>query len=122
MIGYVTIGTNDFEAAMKFYDAVLASLGAKRAMNFEDRLQFYGNGKGAMLAVAKPYDDGKAGFGNGTMVALSAPTRETVDRVHQDALAAGAKDEGAPGLRGDTFYGAYFRDPDGNKLCVFKMG
>jgi predicted lactoylglutathione lyase len=56
------------------------------------------------------------------MVSLAAPSREVVDKVHKKALSLGATDEGAPGLRGDTFYGAYFRDLDGNKFCVFKMG
>jgi len=121
MIGYVTIGTNDFEKSKKFYDAVLAGLGGKRTMTME-RMQGYGSGKGPMLAVCLPYDGKAATGGNGTMVALAAPSRETVDKVYADALAHGATDEGAPGLRGDTFYGAYFRDPDGNKLCVFKVG
>ena len=121
MIGYVTLGTNDLETAKKFYDAVLVGLDGKRTMAME-RMQGYGSGKGAMLALIKPYDEKAATSGNGAMVALSAPSREVVDKVHADALAHGGKDEGAPGLRGDTFYGAYFRDLDGNKLCVFKAG
>ena len=75
-----------------------------------------------MLGVCKPYDGKPATGGNGTMVALTAKSREIVDAVHAAALAAGGADEGAPGLRGDTFYGAYFRDLDGNKLCVFHYG
>lgn len=123
MIGYVTIGTNDYDRARKFYDAVLAGLGGKRTMEFDNRLQGYGNGTSpVMFAVAKPYDGKPATSGNGTMVALSAPSREAVDKVYADAIRHGATDEGAPGLRGDTFYGAYFRDKDGNKICVFKMG
>ena len=123
MIGYVTIGTNDYDRARKFYDAVLAALGGKRTMEFDGRIQGYGNGSSpVMFAVAKPYNEKSATAGNGTMVALVAPSREAVDRVHADALKHGASDEGAPGLRGDTFYGAYFRDPDGNKICVFYTG
>ncbi|HEY1612332.1 MAG TPA: VOC family protein [Rhizomicrobium sp.] len=121
MIGYVTLGTNDMERAKMFYDAVLEGLDGKRTMAL-DRMQGYGSGKGAMLAVIKPYDEKQATGGNGAMVALTAPSREMVNKVHADALAHGGQDEGAPGLRGDTFYGAYFRDPDGNKLCVFHMG
>lgn len=122
MIGYVTLGTNDFERSKKFYDAVLAGLGAGRTMAME-RMQGYGvKGSPVMLAVCKPYNGEAATAGNGTMVSFFAPSREVVDKVHADALANGARDEGAPGLRGDTFYGAYFRDPDGNKLCVFHMG
>ncbi len=123
MIGYITIGTNDFEKSKSFYDAVLGELGGKRAMTM-DRMQGYGNGKvPVMLAICKPYDDKPATHGNGTMVSLAAPSREHVDKVHAKALSLGGKDEGAPGLRGTgNFYGAYFRDLDGNKFCVFKMG
>ena len=121
MIGYVTIGANDFEKSKKFFDTVLMGLDGKRTMTME-RMQGYGSGKGPMLAVCMPYDGKAASGGNGTMVALAAPSREAVDKVHADALAAGGTDEGAPGLRGDTFYGAYFRDLDGNKFCVFKIG
>jgi catechol 2,3-dioxygenase-like lactoylglutathione lyase family enzyme len=121
MIGYATIGTNDFEKSRGFYDKVLAALGGKRSFA-SDRMQGYTSKAGAMLAVCKPYDGGKAVPGNGNMLALAAPSRELVDKTYADALANGATDEGAPGLRGDTFYGAYFRDLDGNKICVFKSG
>ncbi|HSM94626.1 MAG TPA: VOC family protein [Rhizomicrobium sp.] len=121
MIGYVTIGTNDLERAKKFYGALAEELGGKPTFSNE-RMQGYGSKGGAMLAVCTPYDGKSATGGNGTMVSLAAPSKELVDKVHARALSMGAKDEGAPGLRGDTFYGAYFRDPDGNKLCVFKSG
>jgi predicted lactoylglutathione lyase len=122
MIGYVTLGSNDLDRAKTFYDAVLAGLGGGRTFA-NDRMQGYGaKGSPVMLMVCKPYDGNGASSGNGTMISLAAPSREVVDKVYKDAIAAGAKDEGAPGLRGDTFYGAYFRDLDGNKLCVFKMG
>lgn len=122
MIGYVTLGSNDFEKAMAFYDTVLGELGGKRTWTM-DRIQFYGSAqRGPMVAICRPYDEKPATPGNGTMTSLAAPSRELVDRTHAAALAAGAKDEGAPGLRTDTFYGAYFRDLDGNKLCVFHMG
>lgn len=119
MIGYVTLGTNDFTRAVAFYDAVLAELGAKR-FETNDRSVFWGKRRGlGMLAVYKPYDGQPATVGNGGMVALGARERDQVDRLHRTALSLGASDEGAPGLRGDNFYGAYFRDLDGNKLCVF---
>jgi catechol 2,3-dioxygenase-like lactoylglutathione lyase family enzyme len=122
MIGYATLGSNDFEKAKAFYDVVLAELGGKRTMT-QDRIQGYGSvGGGAMLAVCKPYDGKPATPGNGVMISLSAPSRQVVDKVHATALAQGGTDEGPPGLRGETFYGAYFRDLDGNKLCVFKIG
>ena len=122
MIGYATIGANDLERASKFYDAVLAPLGGARAFANE-RMQFYMSPSiPGMIAVCKPYDEQKATAGNGSMFGLAAASREQVDAIHAAAIAAGGLDEGAPGMRTDTFYGAYFRDPDGNKICAFKMG
>jgi catechol 2,3-dioxygenase-like lactoylglutathione lyase family enzyme len=122
MIGYATIGANDFEKSKRFYDVVLAPLGGKRTMT-SDRMQGYGApGSPGMVAICKPYDQKTATPGNGMMVALAAASRDVVDQVHKAALSEGGADEGAPGDRGGGFYGAYFRDPDGNKLCVFNMG
>jgi catechol 2,3-dioxygenase-like lactoylglutathione lyase family enzyme len=122
MIGYVTLGTNDLGRAEKFYDALLAELGGKRVMA-NDRMRFYGAGRGQpMIAICTPHDQKTATVGNGTMVALAAGSKEAVDRVYQKAIALGAKDEGAPGQRNPSFYGGYFRDPDGNKLVAFVMG
>lgn len=120
MIGYVTLGTNDLERAAAFYDEVLALLGGKQIWK-NDRGIGWG-AKGPMLAVMKPFDQQTATPGNGTMVALAADSRETVDAVHRLAIEQGGRDEGAPGMRTKTFYGAYFRDLDGNKLAVYKMG
>ena len=122
MIGYVTLGTNDLARAEKFYDALLAELGGKRIMSNE-RMRFYGFGPGKpFLAICKPFDGKPATAGNGTMVALSAESKDAVERVYKKAIALGARDEGAPGPRGDNFYGAYFRDFDGNKFAAFIMG
>ena len=123
MIGYATIGTNDLDRATKFYDAVLATLGGGRTFANGDRMQFYGSkGTPAMIAVSKPYDEKPATVGNGSMFGLPAASKEQVDAAYAAAMAAGGTDDGAPGQRLPTFYGAYFRDPDGNKICVFKMG
>ncbi len=121
MIGYITLGTSDLQRAASFYDALLSVLGAERAMEM-DHIIAWGTSDGqTMLCAAKPHDGNAASSGNGTMVALTAPSREIVDQVHAKAMELGSKDEGAPGLRGNNFYGAYFRDLDGNKLCVFRM-
>lgn len=121
MIGYTMVGTNNLEAAAKFYDALLGEAGAKRAMENE-RMVMWGFGKGApMFGVVKPFDGKPATVGNGTMIALACPDHATVDKLHARAMELGAQDEGAPGLRGDAFYGGYFRDLDGNKLVFFNM-
>ena len=122
MLGYITLGSNDFEKSKAFYEKALASMGVRKTFANE-RMQGYGvKGQPGSLVVCAPYDGAKATHGNGTMVALTAPSRQVVDKVHADAIAAGAADEGAPGIRTGTFYGAYFRDMDGNKICIFTMG
>ena len=121
MIGYVTIGTNDMNRATAFYDKLLAEVGGKQVFGM-DRIKFYGNGPGKpMLAVCVPYDKQPQHRGNGNMVAIPGGSREGVDKLHKKAMELGATDEGAPGERMPTFYGAYVRDPDGNKLCFFDM-
>ena len=121
MIGYATIGSNDPERAHAFYDAVLAPLGGKRVFANE-RLQFWASRQmPGMIAVGTPFE-GEASVGNGAMFGLAAPTRDVVDEVYAAAIAAGAKCEGAPGQRTERFYGAYFRDLEGNKLCAYKLG
>ncbi len=118
MIGYATIGVNDLDKARGFYDKVLGALGGGRTMAF-DRMQFYGaKGTPSMLAICKPYDEKPATAGNGSMFGIPA-TKAGVDAAHAAALEAGGTCEGPPGQRLPTFYGAYFRDLDGNKLCVF---
>ena len=122
MIGYTTLGTNDLPRAVAFYDELLGTLGAKRVTDFLGKGQGWGNGKGKPLfGVLRPYDGQPASIGNGTMVALPVADRAQVDAFHAKALTLGASDEGAPGARTDHFYGGYFRDLDGNKICVFCM-
>jgi len=121
MIGYVTVGSNDLKKAATFYDELLSVIGGKRVWNME-RFINWGNAKGSpMLGVVIPYDKEPATAGNGTMVAIAAGSSDKVDELYAKALALGAQDEGAPGNRTERFYGAYFRDLDGNKLCVFHM-
>jgi hypothetical protein len=127
MIGYTLVGSNDLENAKSFYDGVFGTIGAKRMMEFEGGTCAWGRDPmQPMFGVCKPYDGNAATSGNGTMISIVVDKRGLVDAVHAKALALGGKDEGAPGLRGpegdQAFYGGYFRDLDGNKLCVFKMG
>ncbi len=121
MIGYVTLGTNDLKRAGEFYDGVLGELGARRFMENE-RMIGWGTQPGQpLLMVAKPYDGKQATVGNGVMVALNVANAEAVKKVHAKAMQLGGTDEGAPGPRGDSFNGGYFRDLDGNKLVAFCM-
>ena len=122
MVGYTTLGTNDLPRALTFFDALLGEFGAKQMMN-NGRIVIYGKEFGnGMFAICTPFNKEKATPGNGVMIALNMETTEAVDKLHAKALALGAQDEGAPGQRGPGFYGAYFRDFDGNKFCGFKMG
>lgn len=119
MIAYTTLGTNDIARAGRFYDELMAALGAQRVMDF-GRMVIWGTAPNApMFAVCTPYDGQKATVGNGTMVALAAPDRATVDRLYDKVISLGATCEGKPGVRAEQFYVAYFRDLDGNKLNFF---
>ncbi len=130
MIGYATLGTNNINAARGFYDGLLGSIGAGRIMEFGDELggfTMWGTSWDKPgVAVTLPYDKNAATVGNGNMIVLTVDTRAKVDALHAKALELGGTCEGPPGLRGDegpqAFYGAYFRDLDGNKLCAFRMG
>lgn len=121
MVGYVTLGTDDLDRAIAFYDALLTGIGGKQVVN-DGRMVVWAGGPGGMLAVCKPHDGNAAGVGNGTMVALAAGSKEGVHALYDKAIALGASDEGGPGPRSGSFYGGYFRDLDGNKLCAFHIG
>ncbi|MEX2453946.1 MAG: VOC family protein [Rhodospirillaceae bacterium] len=119
MFGHITVGTNDLARAARCYDTVLATLGHGRFMESAGRFVGYGNAQGGHFFVMTPFDGRSATVGNGVHVAFLAPSRAGVDAFHAAALAAGGTDEGAPGLRPryhEHYYGAYVRDPDGNKL------
>ena len=123
MIGYVTLGTNDLERAAKFYDRLCGLLDTGRMMEFDTFIAWGKPGGGAGIGLTKPYDGKPATVGNGVMVALAARDKAHVDEIYNAAIEMGAKDEGAPGPRGDDgFYAGYFRAPDGNKLNAFVMG
>jgi len=131
MIGYVTLGSDNMPRARTFYDELLGStIGAKRIMEFGDDMggfTMWGTGFDKPgLAVTNPYNKEPAVAGNGNMAALATNSRSKVDEIHAKALELGGTCEGPPGLRGEegdqAFYGAYFRDPDGNKLAAFCIG
>jgi len=121
MIGYVTLGTNDIEKAAKFYDELLAVLGAKRFMEMDNFIAWAVNPTSPAISVTRPYDGNPATVGNGVMISLAAGSPEMVDRIYNKAIELGAQDEGPAGPRGENFYAGYFRDMDGNKLNAFCM-
>lgn len=119
MIGYVTLGTNDLSRGAGFYDAIAAELGVGRMME-TDNFIAWGEPEGAPgIGLTKPFDGNPATVGNGVMVALEAKDEAQVQRLHAIALEHGGTCEGLPGPRGEGFYAAYFRDPDGNKMNAF---
>ena len=131
MIGYVTLGSDDMPRARAFYDELLEStIGAKRIMQFGDEaggFTMWGTGFDKPgLAVTNPYNKEPALAGNGNMSAIAVNSQGKVDEIYAKALELGGTCEGAPGVRGEegpqAFYGAYFRDLDGNKLCAFRIG
>ena len=126
MIGYVTLGIDDLEAARTYYDALLGGLGASRLLQLpeeEGGFTLYGTDwSQPALAVVRPNDGGLQQPGNGNMVAFVMDRRDKVDAFHARALELGGTDEGGPGLRADpamNFYAAYVRDPEGHKLAAF---
>ena len=123
MIGYVTIGVRDMDAAKAYYSKLLSDLGASVLMDME-RIAFIGTGMDApMLAVCVPYNEGDPDPGNGNMVAINAGSKEQVDALYKKAIELGATCDGEPGQRiEDMFYGAYVRDPDGNKSVFYVFG
>ena len=122
MIGYVTLGTNKYDEAAAFYDALLGELGAGRMMDGDNFIAWSTGPGSPAISIIKPADGNAATVGNGVMVAIGVDSKEKVDALHAKALQLGGSDEGAPGQRGDTFYAGYFRDLDGNKLNAFFFG
>ena len=117
MMSHVSIGTNRFEAARAFYDAVLAPLGVKRVMEHPG-VAAYGK-LYPEFWVGAPFDGQPANVGNGTHFGFFAESREQVDAFWQAAIAAGASPDGPPGPRplyGKPYYGCFVRDLDGHKI------
>lgn len=124
MFSHVFVGVNHFEQALDFYNAVLSELGIQQ--RFCERTRPWAGWQSVgqvrpLFLIGSPYDGELARVGNGAMVAFSAPTRQCVDKAYATALQHGGLSEGAPGLRPAyhaDYYGAYFRDPEGNKIGV----
>ncbi|MBV8393304.1 MAG: VOC family protein [Alphaproteobacteria bacterium] len=121
MFSHVTVGSNDVARAKTFYDAATGPLGLVRKADYPEAAG-YGRPDGRpQLWVLSPADKKAATVGNGITIGLEAGTRAAVDAAYKAAMAAGGKDEGKPGIRKHyhpNYYGAYVRDPDGNKVCI----
>lgn len=128
MFSHVFIGISDFDRALAFYRPLMAALGV--AERFCDPGRPWAGwesspGPRPLLLIGRPFNGQPHAPGNGQMVALLAASRQQVDEAHAIALAHGGRCEGPPGLRPHDhlhyhphYYGAYFRDPDGNKLAL----
>jgi catechol 2,3-dioxygenase-like lactoylglutathione lyase family enzyme len=125
LIIYTTLGVQDLARSTAFYDAVFAALGCKRSEKVDEGWAAWGPpyDGGVSFWICKPFDGRAPTHGNGTMIALRAGSEAEVCAFYEAALAHGGSDEGAPGTRPyyePSFYVAYVRDPDGNKLaCAF---
>jgi len=123
MLGYVTIGALDSEKSGRFYDAVLGAIGAKRSFSEGGWIGYTAKGAdSATVMICPPFDKKPATSGNGMMISFKGDSKSEVEAAHKAGLANGGKDEGAPGPRpadSKTFFGAYLRDPTGNKICVY---
>jgi catechol 2,3-dioxygenase-like lactoylglutathione lyase family enzyme len=124
MLSHVHVGVTDFERAFAFYAGVMGELGFVLKFSEPDTPWAGWMQEGVarpLFLIGHPHDGEAHHPGNGQMIALLAPDREAVARCHARAVASGARCEGAPGLRPHyhpDYYGAYFRDPDGNKIGV----
>ncbi|MFN3493443.1 MAG: VOC family protein [Hydrogenophaga sp.] len=124
MLSHVFVGVSDFERSLRFYSAVMGCMGHTLRFSEPERPWAGWHSEGGrrpFFVIALPHDREAHHSGNGQMTAFMAPSRAVVDAAHAEALAHGGRCEGPPGLRLQyhaNYYGAYFRDPDGNKLAV----
>ncbi|KKC24228.1 VOC family protein [Sphingomonas sp. SRS2] len=116
---HIVLGTNDIDKARTFYDNALAPLGMKRMLDF-DHASMWGGDQPALM-ITRPANGEPATFANGGTVGLAASSRKSVDEFHAAGLGNGGTCDGKPGKRAfhPDAYGAYLRDPEGNKICAY---
>jgi catechol 2,3-dioxygenase-like lactoylglutathione lyase family enzyme len=122
MFNHIMVGSNDIERSQRFYDAVLAAIGAGAAMrnvSATGHVRLFYRHDGNMFAVTQPIDGKPATVANGATIGFRCGSSAQVDAFHAAALAhGGAPIEDPPGPRKAGYYIAYVRDPDGHKLCA----
>lgn len=122
MISYTTVGSNDLEKSKQFYDALFGEIGVGQLWANDTFIGYGPAMDKPMFAVCQPYNGEAATVGNGSMISLACPNKDTVHKLYDKAIELGAQCEGPAGPRGDSgFYCGYFRDPDGNKINAFAM-
>ena len=120
MFSFVTLGTNNLEKSKSFYNELLSSIGIV-IVEEDDRYVGYArkDSQNIEFYLMKPHNKEEATYGNGTMITFTAESKDSVINTYNLALKLGGKDEGEPGPRHEEHFYAYFRDLDGNKLCIF---
>ena len=121
MFSFLTLGTNHLKKSKIFYDKLLKSI---NILNVQETDRYIGyakhnNIKYVQFYLMQPHNKKRATYGNGTMITFTANSKKKLENFYNLALELGAKDEGKPGSRHDEHYYAYFRDLDGNKICIF---
>ena len=120
IFSFVTLGTNNLEQSKSFYNELLSSIGIF-LVEEGDRYVGYAkkDSQNIEFYLMKPHNREEATFGNGTMITFTAESKESVINTYNLALKLGGKDEGEPGPRHEEHFYAYFRDLDGNKICIY---
>lgn len=116
MIDHVIFGVADLDRSIRFYDRALAPLGVTRLFDDDGsgtRATGYGDKRPWFWIVEDDPTSGRL------HIALRARDRASVDAFHREAILAGGRDHGAPGLRPHYhpgYYGAFVLDPDGHNI------
>ena len=120
MIGFVMVGTNDLDKAIKFYDHLLQVIDLKRIVTNEKYAGYSSKKESGDIEfyVTNPVNKKKATYGNGAQISFVVNSKKTVNKFYNSGIKLGGKGEGAPGIRSGDYY-CYLRDLDGNKVCAF---
>ena len=118
ILNHVSIATNSMEDSLSFYDAVLATVGAARLVEYPGGVA-YGKAFPEFWVQPQPFDGGQAETANGIHFSFNAVSSKQVQDFYDAAIANGGTDDGPPGPRpdyGEPYYGCFVKDPDGHKL------